>query len=129
VVASAPPVNPVQMASALAEAAPEPQPAFPTPPQPPATVAAPAVPAPGWAIQVGAFASPGLARAVAEGARAEAPAQLQAAAHVLPAPTPGGGSVLYQARLTNLTAADAIGACSSLNSRQLPCVVVPAKGA
>ncbi len=96
----------------------------------PARTAAPApapMRAPGsWAIQVGAFASAGLARAVAEGARAEAPAQLAAATIALPATTPFGGLVLYRARFIDLSAATAIGACASLNRRQLPCIVLPA---
>ncbi len=93
-------------------------------------VSAPAQPAPApaggnWAIQVGAFANPGLARAVAEGARAEAPAELAAATIALPATTPFGGVVLYRARLTNLSASAAANACTTLNGRQLPCIVVP----
>ena len=82
-----------------------------------------AIPDRGWAIQVGAFANPGLARAVAEGARAEAPNQLRSAALALP-PTPYGGSVLYRARLVHLSASAASDACWQLNQRQLPCVVV-----
>jgi hypothetical protein len=76
-----------------------------------------------WAIQVGAFANPALARSVAEGARAEAPDQLRAATLALP-PTPAGGSVLYRARLAHLSASAASDACWRLNQRQLPCVVV-----
>ena len=76
-----------------------------------------------WAIQVGAFASPGLARAVAEGARAQAPGQLHAATIALP-PVAAGGAVLYRARLVNLSASAAENACTNLNRRQLPCVVV-----
>jgi D-alanyl-D-alanine carboxypeptidase len=82
-----------------------------------------AIPDRGWAIQVGAFKNPGLARAVAEGARAEAPDQLRTAALALP-PTPYGGSVLYRARLVHLSASAASDACWQLNQRQLPCVVV-----
>jgi D-alanyl-D-alanine carboxypeptidase len=76
-----------------------------------------------WAIQVGAFANPALARAVAEAARAEAPGQLRAAAVALP-PISDGGAVLYRARLVNLSASGAANACTNLNRRQLPCVVV-----
>jgi D-alanyl-D-alanine carboxypeptidase len=82
-----------------------------------------AIPTRDWAIQVGAFANPGLARAVAEGARAQAPDQLRSAALALP-PTPNGGSVLYRARLVHLSASAASNACWRLNQRQLPCVVV-----
>ena len=82
-----------------------------------------AIPDRNWAIQVGAFANPALARAVAEGARAQAPDQLRAATLALP-PTPIGGSVLYRARLAHLSASAASDACWRLNQRQLPCVVV-----
>ena len=82
-----------------------------------------AIPERNWAIQVGAFANPALARAVAESARAEAPDQLRSAALALP-PTPNGGSVLYRARLAHLSASAASDACWRLNQRQLPCVVV-----
>ncbi len=77
-----------------------------------------------WAIQVGAFANPGLARAVAEGARAQAPEQLRAAELALPPTDPFGGKVLYRARLVHLSARAASDACAHLNQRQLPCVVV-----
>jgi hypothetical protein len=81
------------------------------------------IPARAWAIQVGAFANPALARAVAEGARAQAPNELRAATLVLP-PTPYRGSVLYRARLAHLSARAAADACTHLNRRQLPCIVV-----
>ena len=77
-----------------------------------------------WAIQVGAFANPGLARAVAEGARAQAPDQLRSAALALQPTAPFGGKVLYRARLVHLSASAATNACARLNHRQLPCVVV-----
>jgi hypothetical protein len=82
----------------------------------------------GWAIQVGAFANPGLARAVAEGARAQAPQQLRSAALALPPTAPSGGSVLYRARLVHLSADEASSACTHLNQRQLPCIVVRPSG-
>jgi D-alanyl-D-alanine carboxypeptidase len=82
-----------------------------------------ALPERNWAIQVGAFANPALARAVAEAARAEAPGQLRGAAVGLP-PISDGGAVLYRARLVNLSASGAANACTNLNRRQLPCVVV-----
>ena len=78
----------------------------------------------GWGIQVGAFRSEGLARAVAEGARAEAPDQLRSATITLPPTAPFGGSALYRARLINLSPSTAQTACDHLNQRQLPCVVV-----
>ena len=83
-----------------------------------------AAPAAAWAIQVGAFASPGLARAVAEGARAEAPEQLRTAQVALPTTTPVGSGPLYRARIEHLSANAATAACQRLNQRQLPCIVV-----
>ena len=76
-----------------------------------------------WAIQVGAFSTPDLAKAVAESARAQAPTQLGAALVSWP-PTSINGSTLYRARLINLSANAAAAACSVLNQRQLPCIVV-----
>jgi D-alanyl-D-alanine carboxypeptidase len=76
-----------------------------------------------WGIQVGAFASPALARAVAEGARAQSPGQLHAAAVALP-PVASGAAVLYRARLVNISESAAANACTNLNRRGLPCVVV-----
>jgi D-alanyl-D-alanine carboxypeptidase len=92
--------------------------------------AAPAVPAPpavaaDWSVQVGAFASPSLALAVAQDARAQAGGALDRADDALPPTSPFGGRVLYRAQLTHLTAAAAIRACVSLNARQLPCIVRP----
>jgi D-alanyl-D-alanine carboxypeptidase len=83
----------------------------------------PVVAARDWAIQVGAYTSPALARAVAEGARHQAPKQLRYAALTLP-PTPYRHGVLYRARLAHLSAQAAAAACSHLNRRQLPCIVV-----
>ena len=95
----------------------------------PAAVASPALaPAGRWGVQVGAFNNPGLARAVAEGARAEAREPLQTATVTLPPTTPFGGNVLYRARLMNLSATEASLACRMLNQRQLPCVVVQPTG-
>ncbi len=77
-----------------------------------------------WAIQVGAFANPGLARVVAEGARAQAPDELHSATLALQPTAPFGHTVLYRARLAHLSASAASSACAQLNQRQLPCVVV-----
>jgi hypothetical protein len=82
-----------------------------------------------WAIQVGAFANPGLARTVAEGARAQAPDQLHSAVLALQPTAPFGGKILYRARLAHLSASAAANACTRLNQRQLPCVVVRPAGA
>lgn len=124
-VAAAPIVPRVAPAQPLARARPAP------PPDWPVVAAEPAGPAPHqlaipvreWAIQVGAFANPTLARAVAENARAQAPGELRSAALAVP-PTPGGGGVLYRARLVHLSASAASDACWRLNQHQLPCVVV-----
>jgi D-alanyl-D-alanine carboxypeptidase len=97
------------------------QPAAPSPRPAPKR---PAEPDGGWAIQVGAFATPNLARAVAESARAQAPDQLRAAALALQPTAPFGNTVLYRARLARLSASAAESACARLNHRQLPCVVV-----
>jgi len=82
-----------------------------------------------WAIQVGAFANPGLARAVAEGARAQAPGELRSAVLAVQPTAPFGSTVLYRARLAHLSAGAATNACMRLNQRQLPCVVVRPAGA
>jgi D-alanyl-D-alanine carboxypeptidase len=125
--AASPPVTAemaLAAASARYQAAPSPS-SRPIPSAPPAA-AGPhllAIPDRDWAIQVGAFANPALARAVAEGARAEAPDQLRSATLALP-PTPYRGSVFYRARLANLSGSAAADACWRLNQRQLPCVVV-----
>jgi D-alanyl-D-alanine carboxypeptidase len=99
-------------------------------PAPPAQRPSPsAEPGGGWAIQVGAFKTPDLARAVAEGARSQAPNQLRAAALAVQPTAPFGSTVLYRARLANLSASAASSACTLLNQHQLPCVVVRPAGA
>jgi hypothetical protein len=66
---------------------------------------------------------------VAEGARAQAPDQLHSAVLALQPTAPFGGKVLYRARLAHLSASAATNACTRLNQRQLPCVVVRPAGA
>jgi hypothetical protein len=78
-----------------------------------------------WAIQVGAFMNPELARAAATAARLAAPDWLQAARLELPLTEPFGTTVLYRARLTDLSARSASEACMLLMQRQLACMVVP----
>jgi hypothetical protein len=73
----------------------------------------------GRAIQVGAFKDPGLARAGAEGARAQALDQLRSAILAVQPTAPFGNTVLYRARLANLSAGAAASACTLLNQRQL----------
>src|SRR5262249_17826936 len=118
------PVNPVRPQSPRARPLPAEKPVPPT--QRPTRAAEPAG---GWAIQVGAFKDPGLARTVAEGARAQAPAHLRAAVLAAQPTAPFGNTVLYRARLANLSASAAANACTRLNQRQLPCVVVRPAGA
>jgi D-alanyl-D-alanine carboxypeptidase len=129
----APPLQPVdseQMASSsLPQSAASPLQttslaAMPSTVQPPASTSSGS-----WAVQVGAFSNPGLARAVAEGARAEASVELANSPIALPATAPFGGLVLYRARLTHLSATKAAQACVILNGRQLPCIVVPESSA
>jgi len=81
-----------------------------------------------WAIQVGAFKTPSLARAVAEGARTQAPHELRSAALALQPTAPLGNAVLYRARLIHLSASTAASACTQLNRHQLPCIVVAPSG-
>jgi D-alanyl-D-alanine carboxypeptidase len=78
-----------------------------------------------WAIQVGAFMNPELAREAATTARLAAPEWLQAARLELPLTEPFGTTVLYRARLTDLSARSASEACMRLMQRQLACMVVP----
>jgi D-alanyl-D-alanine carboxypeptidase len=128
----APPAAPPPVASAIGQSALYQPPAI-IPAGPPQTIASGAVemalPQAGggtWAIQVGAFSSQELARTVAAGARAELSDELASATISAPATTPFGGLVLYRARLTNLSNKTALDACTQLNQRQLPCVVIPA---
>jgi D-alanyl-D-alanine carboxypeptidase len=118
-----PAARPVLMASAATQPLPAEK---PIPPQRPSPSAEPGG---GWAIQVGAFKTPDLARAVAEGARSQAPDQLRSAALAVQPTAPFGTTVLFRARLANLSASAASNACTRLNQRQLPCVVVRPTGA
>jgi hypothetical protein len=101
----------------------------PATPSPRQQASHPVEPRGDWAIQVGAFANPSLARAVAEGARAQAPDQLHSASLALQPTAPFGSKVLYRARFAHLSASAASSACARLNHRQLPCVVVRPNGA
>jgi len=100
-----PPAQPVSAATTAALH----QPTTPLPQQKPSL---PADVGGDWAIQVGAFANPGLARAVAEGARTQAPDQLRSATLALQPTAPFGNTVLYRARLAHLSASAASGACA-----------------
>jgi D-alanyl-D-alanine carboxypeptidase len=95
----------------------------------PAATTMRAVPSPAsgsgeWAIQVGAFSSPMLARAAATGVH-DALADLLSTAQVELLPTtPFGGRVLFRARLSNISANAASTACARLATEQQPCMVV-----
>ena len=77
-----------------------------------------------WAIQVGAFLSPELARAATASARSELPALLASAQPAFPLTEPFGTTRLYRARLTNLSARAAGAACSRLQQLAQSCIVV-----
>lgn len=128
--APGPPVSPPDSGSLLYQAA---RPArLPAAPMAAMAASAPSGGTPSggtWAIQLGAFSNMGLARAVAEGARAELPGALAAAVIELPATSPFGSLILYRARLANLSEEAASNACAELNAQQLPCIVVPAAAA
>jgi D-alanyl-D-alanine carboxypeptidase len=78
----------------------------------------------GWAIQVGAFRSPTVAREAATGVHDAIPDLLSTAQIELLPTTPFGGAVVYRARLGNLSSATARAACARLAAAQRPCVVV-----
>jgi D-alanyl-D-alanine carboxypeptidase len=95
------------------------------PAMPAAIIAVSSSPAGGdWGIQVGAFVNPVAARAAAETARRVAPSLLGAARLELPLTEPFGATVLYRARLTDLSARAASEACTLLMQQQLACMVV-----
>jgi hypothetical protein len=78
-----------------------------------------------WAIQVGAFSSPMLARAAATEVHDSLASLLSTAQIELLPTTPFGGKILFRARLGNLSADAASAACSRLTAAQQPCMVVP----
>jgi D-alanyl-D-alanine carboxypeptidase len=78
----------------------------------------------GWAIQVGAFRSPAVAREAATGVHDAIPDLLSTAQIELLPTTPFGGAVVYRARLGNLSSATANAACARLAAAQRPCMVV-----
>jgi len=104
--------------------------------QPVAAVIAPSAPAAlgrmtsastggAWAIQIGAFSSPMIARAAATDVHDALPDLLSTAQVELLPTTPFGGKVLFRARLGNISASTASAACSRLTTSQQPCMVVP----
>ncbi len=109
--------NPACPASVIASVESAPPPGQPASYQPAATPQ-------NWGIQVGAFENADLAQTVAQNALNQL-ASIAADAAVSVSPTtPFGGNILYQARLIHLSARQAVQACSALNHRQLPCIVV-----
>ena len=76
-----------------------------------------------WAIQVGAFANEGLARAAAEAARGQARDML---AHARPAvgAVRTGSATLYRARLAGLSREAAMQACEKLSRSRGACIVL-----
>ena len=123
--------------TAPAPSPPAPPPA-PQPPQPafrlvavsPPRPLAPSGPVPAWSIQVGAFATPGEARAATESA--------SALIRFLPLPRTvepvigstgrSDGTVLFRARLTGLSGAEAESACAQLRASGRACMVVRPDG-
>jgi D-alanyl-D-alanine carboxypeptidase len=77
-----------------------------------------------WAIQVGAFMTPSAAHAAASNARRALPALLTSAQVEVSETEPFGSQVLFRARLKNLTADSAAGACSRLAQVRMPCLIV-----
>jgi len=84
----------------------------------------PVEPTEAWAIQVGAFMTPSAAHAAAANARRALPALLTSAQVEVSTTEPFGSQVLFRARLTNLTADSAAGACSRLVQVRVPCLIV-----
>lgn len=84
----------------------------------------PVEPTGAWAIQVGAFMTPSAAHRAAANARRALPALLTSAQVEVSATEPFGSQVLFRARLKNLTADDAAGACSRLVQVRMPCLIV-----
>lgn len=76
-----------------------------------------------WAIQVGAFASEGLARAAAEAARGQARDVLASARPAVGAARVGSGT-LYRARLAGLSREAAMQACEKLARSRGACIVL-----
>ncbi len=84
--------------------------------------------APGkWAIQVGAFSSPGDARRAIGSARKRARAEL-AVGHPLVAIVHSGHTVLWRARLTGLSRDTATDACGKLTNGHMACIVLSPEG-
>jgi cell division protein FtsN len=91
----------------------------------PASVAPAGVVASGrWGVQVGAFSSPGQARAAAEAARLAARGSLDAAETAVGSVARPDGTVLYRARLIGVSTDAASDGCDRLTRAQMACVVI-----
>jgi len=77
-----------------------------------------------WAIQVGAFANEGLARAAAETARGQA-RDVLARARPAVGSVRGSSGTLYRARLAGLSREAAMQACEKLTRSRGACIVLP----
>ena len=87
--------------------------------------AAAATPANGdWAVQVGAYRSPGQAHFANTMARQAAFAQLADSQAMIEATSRFGGAVLYRARLAGLARQGAAAACGALSQHSIPCMIV-----
>ncbi len=132
------PLRPCAPAPVVMAAAEPPPPQYPAPsvlyhPAPPpvqyASLPVQASASPGvWAVQVGAFSSPSAARLAATNARNALPGLLGAAQVAISTTEPFGSTVLFRARLTNLSATTAAAACTDLAEAQMPCLLVRPSG-
>ena len=79
-----------------------------------------------YAIQVGAFATPMLARAAGDAARARASGTMPAVATTtLSAVSKSGGGALFRARVTHLSSEAAEASCRTLRASGEACIVLP----
>jgi D-alanyl-D-alanine carboxypeptidase len=118
----------------VAAAAEPPPPQYPAPmaaPRPPPgpvdapiIITPPSVIAGAWAVQVGAFSTPAAARSAALSAERAVPNLLERASIAITKTEPFGPTVLFRARLTNLSATTAAAACTQLTAEQMPCLLV-----
>jgi hypothetical protein len=74
-------------------------------------------------VQVGAFSTPAAARNAAASAQRAVP-ELERASVAISKTEPFGPTVLFRARLTNLSANIAAAACTQLAAEQMPCLLV-----
>ncbi len=77
-----------------------------------------------WAVQVGAYDSPGQAHFATTMARQAAYTQLSGSRILVQPTSRFGRAVLYRARLAGLARADAGAACHALEQHSIPCMIV-----